>query len=130
MQTEPSSLHSNVWKPMHCNSITSEDALVLQCVFGYATTSAVQPSAQTFIHNSILFIDTYNNSWHNQTHWLIRSPYFATIASNDLIINRFDHQQSLNMGSKHGQTTPNALEAKFWDTVEYDKEHFINNAAF
>ena len=27
---------------------------------------AVQSSAQTFIHNAILFIDTFNNAWYNQ----------------------------------------------------------------
>ena len=44
--------------------------------------SAVQSSAQTFIHNAILFIDTFNNAWYNQVHWLIGMPYFPIIASN------------------------------------------------
>ena len=43
---------------------------------------AVQSSAQTFIHNTILFIDTFNNAWHNQADWLIGTPYLSTIASN------------------------------------------------
>ena len=32
------------------------------------TRSAVQSSAQTFIHNAILFIDTSNKAWYNQVH--------------------------------------------------------------
>ena len=45
--------------------------------------SAVQSFAQTFIHNAILFIDTSNNAWHNQAHWLIGTPYLSTIGSKD-----------------------------------------------
>ena len=44
--------------------------------------SAVQSSAQTFIHNAILFIDISDNVWYNQAHWLIRTPYLSIIASN------------------------------------------------
>ena len=36
--------------------------------------SAVQSSAQTFIHNAILIPDTSKNAWHSQAHWLIRTP--------------------------------------------------------
>ena len=48
--------------------------------------SAVQSSAQTFIHNTILFIDIFNNAWRNQTHWLIGMPYMSTIASNGYLM--------------------------------------------
>ena len=44
--------------------------------------STVQSSAQTFIHNAVLFIDSFNNAWHLQAHWLIGTPYLSTIASN------------------------------------------------
>ena len=43
---------------------------------------AAQSSAQTFIHSAILFIDTSNNAWYSQTHWLIRMPQLPIIASN------------------------------------------------
>ena len=46
--------------------------------------SAVQSSAQTFIHNDILFNDISNNAWYKQAHWLIRTPYLSIIASNNL----------------------------------------------
>ena len=45
----------------------------------------VQSCAVTFIHNVIMFIDTSNNDWHNQAHWLIRTPYLSIIASNAII---------------------------------------------
>ena len=47
--------------------------------------SAVQSSAQTFIHDAILFIDTSNNTWYNQVHWRIRAVYLSIIASNKKI---------------------------------------------
>ena len=43
--------------------------------------SAVQSSAQTFIHNAFLFIDTSNNAWYNQAY---RTPCLLIIASNDI----------------------------------------------
>ena len=46
--------------------------------------SAAQWSAQTFIHNAIMFIDTSNNAWHNQAHWLTGTPYLSTVSSNDI----------------------------------------------
>ena len=46
--------------------------------------SSVQSFVQTFIHNAILFIDTSNNTWYNQAHWLIGIPYLSIIASNEL----------------------------------------------
>ena len=42
----------------------------------------VQSSAQKFIHNAILFIDTSNSAWYNQAHCLIGTPYLSTVASN------------------------------------------------
>ena len=45
------------------------------------TLLAVQSSAQTFIHNVILFFDTSDNAWYNQVHWLIGTPYLSIIAS-------------------------------------------------
>ena len=47
--------------------------------FGCPITS----SAQTFIHNSILFIDVSNNACYNKVHWLIKTPYLSVIARND-----------------------------------------------
>ena len=41
-------------------------------------------SAQTFNHNAIMFIDTSNNVWYNQAHWLFGMPYLSIIASDDL----------------------------------------------
>ena len=50
--------------------------------------SAVYSSAQTIIHNAILFIDTSNNASYKQTHWIIETPYLSIIASNDYKISR------------------------------------------
>ena len=44
--------------------------------------SAVQSSAPKFIHNVILSIDTSDNAWYNQVHFLIERPYLWIIASN------------------------------------------------
>ena len=38
---------------------------------------AIQSSAQTFIHNAILFIDTSNNARYSEIRWLIRKPYIC-----------------------------------------------------
>ena len=32
--------------------------------------SAAQSFVQTFIHNAILLINTFNNAWSNQAYWL------------------------------------------------------------
>ena len=45
--------------------------------------SAAQSSAQTRIHSAIVVIDTSNNAWHSQVHWLVGTPYLAIKASND-----------------------------------------------
>ena len=34
------------------------------------------------IHNAIVVIDTSNNAWHSQVHWLVGTPYLAIKASN------------------------------------------------
>ena len=47
--------------------------------------SAVQSSAQIFIHNGMLSIDTSNNAWYYQVHSLIETPYLSIIASNVMI---------------------------------------------
>ena len=47
--------------------------------------SAVQLTAQIFIHNVISFIDTFDNAWYNHVYWLIGTPYLSIIASNVLM---------------------------------------------
>ena len=34
------------------------------------------------IHNAIILIDTCDNAWYNQVHWLIRTPYLSIKVSN------------------------------------------------
>ena len=53
--------------------------------------SALQSPAQTFSHNGIMFIDTSNNAWYNQVHWLIGTPYLSIKASNGAVKN--SHEQ-------------------------------------
>ena len=48
--------------------------------------SAVQSSTQTFFLNDILFMDTPNNAYYKPPHSLIRTPYLAIIASNDIFM--------------------------------------------
>ena len=43
---------------------------------------AAQSSARIFIHNSVLFIDTSNNDWYSQAHWLIGTQYLSIIGGN------------------------------------------------
>ena len=61
---------------------------ITQCIWfsllAMIAISAVKSSAQTFIYNAILFIDTSNNAWYNISHWLIKTPYLSIIASNAL----------------------------------------------
>ena len=59
------------------------EKIVSITVLAIVDISALQSPAQIFIHNVILFIDTSNNAWHNQAHWLIGMPYLSTIASNE-----------------------------------------------
>ena len=59
--------------------------------------SAVQSSAQTYIHNGILFIDTSNNAWYNQVHWLIGTSYLSIIASNSSQNSIKGHQYNLRL---------------------------------
>ena len=35
------------------------------------------------VHNAIMFIDTSNNAWYNQVHWLFGMPYLSIIATKD-----------------------------------------------
>ena len=44
--------------------------------------SASQSSAQTHIHSAIVVIDTSNNAWHSQVHWLVGTSHLAVKASN------------------------------------------------
>ena len=47
--------------------------------------SAVESSAPAFIHNAIVFIDTWDNAWYNQLHWVVETPYLSTIDSNGCV---------------------------------------------
>ena len=59
------------------------------------TLLAVQSSA-----HSIMFIDTSNNAWHNQAHWLIGTPYLWIIASNESLLENFGNIYTLEILSK------------------------------
>ena len=52
-------------------------------LLAFIALSAAQSSAQTHIHSAIVVIDTSNNAWHSQVHWLVGTPYLAIKASND-----------------------------------------------
>ena len=52
--------------------------------------SAVQSSAQLFIHNAILCIDTSYNALYYQVHCIIGTLYLSIIASNDLVYRQVD----------------------------------------
>ena len=52
-------------------------------------------SAQTHIQSTIVVIDTSNNAWHSQVHWLVGTPYLAIKASNEYI--RKVHQKIWNL---------------------------------
>ena len=51
-------------------------------LLAFTDNSAAQSSAQTHIHSAIVVIDTSNNAWHSQVHWLVETPYLAVKASN------------------------------------------------
>ena len=53
-------------------------------LLAFTANSAAQSSAQTHIHSAIVVIDTSNNAWHSQVHWLVGTPYLAVKASNEL----------------------------------------------
>ena len=57
--------------------------------------SAAQSTAQTYIHNAILFIDTSNNVLYNQVHWLIGMPYLSIIATNAPLTKKEDMLRQL-----------------------------------
>ena len=52
--------------------------------------SAVQSSTHTFIHNTILFIDTSDNVSYNKRHRLIGTPYLSIIASNEFVYFKYE----------------------------------------
>ena len=51
-------------------------------LLAFIALSAAQSSAQTHIHNAIVVVDTSNNAWQSQVHWLVGTPYLAIKASN------------------------------------------------
>ena len=51
-------------------------------LLAFTANLATQSSAQTHIHSAIVVIDTSNNAWHSQVHWLVETPYLAVKASN------------------------------------------------
>ena len=56
--------------------------LNLITLLAFTANSAAQSSAQTHIHSAIVVIDTSNNAWHSQVHWLVETPYLAVKDSN------------------------------------------------
>ena len=52
-------------------------------LLAFTANSAAQSSAQTHIHSAIVVIDTSNNAWHSQVHWLAGTPHLAVKASNE-----------------------------------------------
>ena len=54
-----------------------------QSLLAFTANSAAQSSAQSHIHSAIVVIDTSNNAWHSQVHWLVQTPYLAVKASNE-----------------------------------------------
>ena len=68
--------------------------------------STVQSS---FIHNAILFIDTSNNAWYNQSHWLIGTPYLLIIASNDTDFEKSTRVAPVTVYNKIGTKSFNQL---------------------
>ena len=57
--------------------------MIFAPLLAFTANSAAQSSAQTHIHSAIVVIDTSNNVWHSQVHWLVGTPYLAVKASND-----------------------------------------------
>ena len=68
--------------PPHPAQTTFQWNLPGSCIITDFSLSAAQSSAQTRIHNAILFIDTSNKASYNQVHWLVRTPYLSIKASN------------------------------------------------
>ena len=60
----------------------------LQTLLAFIANSDAQSSAQTHIHSAIVVIDTSNNAWYSQVHWLVGTPYLAVKASNALILRK------------------------------------------
>ena len=59
----------------------------LSTLLAFVILSAAQSSVQTHIQSAIVVIDTSNNAWHSQVHWLVGTPYLAIKASNVRKIN-------------------------------------------
>ena len=55
-------------------------------LLAFTANSAAQSSAQTHIHSAIVVIDTSNNAWHSQVHWLVETPHLVVKASNGLYL--------------------------------------------
>ena len=53
-------------------------------LLAFIALSAAQSSAQTHIRSAIVVIDTSNNAWHSQVHWLVGMPYLVIKASNGI----------------------------------------------
>ena len=64
------------------NVSVSEPSLAL---LAFTANSAAQSSAQTHIHSAIVVIDTSNNAWHSQVHWLFGTAYLTVKASNGVL---------------------------------------------
>ena len=85
-----------------------------QPLLAFTANSAAQSSAQTHIHSAIVVIDTSNNAWHSQVHWLVETPYLAVKASNDVGL-----IASVEQGSKG-----NFLRIKFFSSNQgTDQRH-------
>ena len=57
----------------------------LSALLAMIALSGVLSSAQKFIHNAFLSIDTSDNAWYSPVHWPIGMPYLSIIASNDIV---------------------------------------------
>ena len=68
---------------IYVNSLPEQLTFELLALLAFIALLTVQSSAQTRIHNVILFIGTSNNASHNQVHWLVGTPYLSIKASNE-----------------------------------------------
>ena len=59
-----------------------------KALLAFTANSAAQSSAQTHIHSGIVVIDTANNAWQSQVHWLDGTPHLAVKASNATVQRR------------------------------------------
>ena len=70
------------WRWLCFNFCLPVSHSVHRTLLAFTANSAAQSSAQTYIHSAIVVIDTSNNAWHSQVHWLAGTPYLAVKASN------------------------------------------------